>query len=366
MRRVSMSENRAGSGCPFCGVRSDTLEALGEHVRSEHVVRLPNNPIVDVESADDLGGNVNGPSIVGVPDWIEAPLGEYYLYFAHHSGEYIRLAYADQLDGSWEIHGPGTLRLEESRFDHHIASPDVHVDHESERMRMYYHGRYDYGSTHSMLVRNAGAILRRSAYVNARRTFDRLRGAGVDSGRWRPTVPSGVIQHTRVAVSPDGLDFSVDPGHCGMPYFRVFEHDGTRYALSMPGVLYRSSGGFREFEPGPVLFPASMRHAAVQVVGDTLRVFYSRAGDRPERILLSQVALRPDWNRWTASDPVTVLEPERTYEGGDRPLRPSSRGASRDRVRQVRDPAVFVEDGTTYLLYSVAGERGLAIAKIVE
>ena len=35
-------------------------------------------------------------------------------------------------------------------------------------------------------------------------------------------------------------------------------------------------------------------------------------------------------------------------------------------ARQLRDPAIFEEDGQTYLLYAVAGEQGLAIARLIE
>ena len=64
-----------------------------------------------------------------------------------------------------------------------------------------------------------------------------------------------------------------------------------------------------------------------------------------------------------ASEPVTVLEPELDYEGGELPLIPSVRGLSNEPVRQLRDPAIFSEWPRTYLLYSVAGERGIAIAE---
>jgi hypothetical protein len=33
-------------------------------------------------------------------------------------------------------------------------------------------------------------------------------------------------------------------------------------------------------------------------------------------------------------------------------------------VNQLRDPAIFEEDGRVYLLYSVAGEAGIGIAEI--
>jgi hypothetical protein len=33
-------------------------------------------------------------------------------------------------------------------------------------------------------------------------------------------------------------------------------------------------------------------------------------------------------------------------------------------VRQLRDPAIFVEDDQAYLLYSAAGEQVIAIARL--
>jgi hypothetical protein len=35
-------------------------------------------------------------------------------------------------------------------------------------------------------------------------------------------------------------------------------------------------------------------------------------------------------------------------------------------VHQLRDPAVYEEDGRTYLLYSVAGESGIAMAELFD
>ena len=36
----------------------------------------------------------------------------YYLYFAHHKGSYIRLAYGDAVAGPWTVYEPGVLSLE--------------------------------------------------------------------------------------------------------------------------------------------------------------------------------------------------------------------------------------------------------------
>jgi hypothetical protein len=61
-----------------------------------------------------------------------------------------------------------------------------------------------------------------------------------------------------------------------------------------------------------------------------------------------------------------VLAPETAYEGAGLPLAPSEGGKIDGPARQLRDPAIFEEDGQTYLLYAVAGEQGLAIARLIE
>ena len=103
------------------------------------VKRFDCNPIIHLEMSPSLDGNINGPSLIQAPAWLSDPLGEYYLYFAHHAGSFIRLAYSDNLVGPWGIYEPGTLRIEQSHCYNHVASPDVHVDDEKREIRMYYH-----------------------------------------------------------------------------------------------------------------------------------------------------------------------------------------------------------------------------------
>ena len=43
-------------------------------------------------------------------------LGDYYLYFAHHKGGHIRMAYADLPTGPWTLYEPGVVSLEDSGF----------------------------------------------------------------------------------------------------------------------------------------------------------------------------------------------------------------------------------------------------------
>ena len=61
---------------------------------------------------------------------------------------------------------------------------------------------------------------------------------------------------------------------------------------------------------------------------------------------------------------IEVIRPELNYEGSDLPVEASRGGHIDERVHQLRDPAIFQEGDKTYLLYSVAGESGIAIAEI--
>jgi hypothetical protein len=314
--------------------------------------RLLDRPIITADLDPTIGVNIQGPSMIRVPDWIGNRLGEYYLYFADHKGSYIRLAYADHPTGLWMVHPPGSLHLAQSRFlteppvaspeqvahfearlnergtpiSHdalseittpHIASPDVHVDAIGRRIVMYFHGLEDVAT-----------------------------------------------QVSRVAISHNGIDFEAQPEILGPSYLRIFPHDGMTYALAMPGQFFRSKDGLHGFEPGPARFNPNMRHSAVLKRGNELLVFWTQVGETPERILCSRIDISGDWHRWLESPPVEVLRPERAWEGADAPLVPSVRSTAYGHVNQLRDPAIFEEDGRTYLLYAVAGESGIAIAEI--
>lgn len=329
------------------GVHSVVAQPGAAAVRVE---RLLDRPIITSELHPSLGPNIQGPSLIRVPDWVSKRLGTYYLYFADHKGRYIRLAYADNVLGPWRIHVPGSMQLEGSHLltepptgpaeqlaklraapqpanlSHaafteattpHIASPDVQVDSENRRIVMYYHG---------------------------------LNGLSQ--------------QVTRAATSSDGINFVAGPEILGRTYFRAFQHDGLTYAMAMPGQFYRSKNSVSGFEEGPLLFNPNMRHAALLKRGKTLFVFWTQVGDVPERILLSTIDLAGDWKAWSVTPAVEVLRPEREWEGATAPALPSKRSTAYGRVNQLRDPAVFEEGGRTFLLYAVAGESGIALAEV--
>ena len=316
------------------------------------ITRLGSGPIIHSGLHPSIGENIQGPSLIKVPDWVDNRLGQYYLYFADHKGPYIRLAYADNLAGPWQIYAPGTLQLAQSHFltqppdvteeqavqirasfaargvqvDHdpilevttpHIASPDVHVDYENQRIVMYYHG---------------------------------LEGVG--------------YQVTRVATSSDGIIFEAGAEVVGKTYWRAFEYGDFVYGLAMPGQMYRSAEALSGYAKGPLLFNPDMRHCAVLRRDDKLYVFWTQVGNVPEHIKLSHIDLSADWMAWQVQGDKELLRPEHSWEGADAPLIPSKRSTAYGVVNQIRDPAIFEEHGRVYLLYAIGGEAGIAIAEV--
>lgn len=341
--------------------------------------RLSIRPIVHTDmhallkqEADDYGYvNINGPSLIKVPDWVENPRGQYYLYFAHHKGMHIRMAYADNIGGPWSLYPYPILTLQRSGFAQktpqttssrsnlkkylspteaaaliqvgedakkaykirtqqilptqgpttpHVASPEVIIDNENKQIRMYYHG-----------------------------------------------LVEGNLQMTKVANSLNGLDFTAIDGLIGAPYMRVFQYDGYYYGFAMPGLMYRSRDGIKDWEVRERWFlPPNTRHSGLHLVGKMLYVFYTRVGDAPEKIVYTTIDLSdPDWNNWAVGNTYDLLQPELGWEGSQKLPVPSIRGEIGSVVNQLRDPDVFQDtDGRLYLLYAGGGESGIGIATL--
>ena len=294
------------------------------------IKRIHDKPIITKEMDPDNLDNINGPSVIKVPDWIENPLGKYYMYFAHHQGKFIRLAYTDNIEGEWKLYKPGTLQLEQSHYVNHIASPDILIDDEKQEIIMYYHGVLDKNTTN-------------------------FKG-----------------QRSSVATSKDGITFNADNNTILGPfYFRVFKHEGYTYSIaktikgSSGGVLSRSADGISEFEEGPAILEGQ-RHVAIDKKDNTLHVYYTRIGDNPEAILYTQINLEGDWRNWKADEPQLILKPETEYEGGHLPLEPSREGSVHKPVNQLRDPGYFEENGKKYLFYSCAGESSMGLVELCD
>ena len=314
--------------------------------------RILEEPVIHPGMDDRIGTNINGPSVIRVPDWVPEPLGRYYLYFAHHKGTFIRLAYANDLKGPWQIYRPGVLDVSESLFAPtdppepppdqrpswadtlpggylyaHVASPDVHIDESGQRIRMYYHGLLDDGG-----------------------------------------------QMTRVAYSQDGLSFVPQTPLLGPPYFRVIRYKDWIYAATWQGRFLRARDWDGPFEvqrdPGPAMrlfganSPLEPRHPALWLKGDTLHFFFSCMGGCPEQIYHCHCELGDDWDRWVFTEPRILLSPEKVWEGSDLQPKPSVIGTATSRLCELRDPGIFAEEDKVYILYSGAGEAAIGIARL--
>ncbi len=342
--------------------------------------------------------NINGPSAIEVPDWLAERFAgtpvegaRYLLYFAHHRGSWVRLAYARSIEGPWSLYNPkgsehplglrGVLELAETvdgpplkktlglgpglSLVRETASPDVHLDAERQRVVMYFH-------------------------------------AGSSLG-----------QKTFAATSSDGLNFNLpgfggQPGHGVRPvalgpfYFRVFAHRGRAYAFTNGAFLYRAPEGagpaddaafsppagfdrsrqvLWEEIPSPLhahfrahgLEPRLPRHFAVHRRGDSLEVFFSMKQAKPERIVRVIMDIGADDPRdWTIRPPddgaafEDVLVPEYAWEGADLALGRSSGGVGdAEGERSLRDPALLqTADGDNYLFYAGGGEKAIGVARI--
>jgi hypothetical protein len=310
------------------------------------IERTLNKPILCPDMSDRIGRNLNGPSVIKVPAWIVSPLGQYYMYFAHHLGRFIRMAYADNLTGPWTIYEDGVLDVTQTPFIHenlklenligrsdysrrndnylyaHIASPDVHVDHVNQRIDMYYHG----------LLENAE-------------------------------------QATRLTSSRDGLNFEGHSDVLGSSYFRVFEYKGTFYAIAWGGSIYQAQKHDGPFEQCTDIFKNSgltkggeiIRHVAIVLSGDVLDLYYSCIHGLPETIMHAQVHLSDDVQDWKVGKPHMILSPELNWEGVYLPKIKSSIGCADAPEHGLRDPFV-IED---HLFYSGAGEAAIGVVRLI-
>jgi len=346
--------------------------------------------------------NLNGASCIRLP--ADFPSGqrvhssaEYYLYFADHSGTYIRMAWAADLEGPWtgyrmdqgtyasgdrgvlDLGSDGSIDLGTYSVEDHIASPQVLIERDDSdpqnpdfQFVMYYHGRRDDPST------------------GAQRTFVATSSDGLNFNQ-----PSG--GDSRAGQAGHGTrDFS----H-GDSYFRVFEEGGRYYAFSNTGDLFAvdenspndllssswtkgpqpfinetESRGWIGWEDPPnsqTIGDLRPRHFGVLKRDGVLYTFLTNKASSPERIIVSTFdfgelpsGTNDSWLDWKGDFPSQeLIEPEEDWEGGDQPLGISRLGSADD-VRQLRDPGILEDiDGRTYMFYSGEGEEAIGVAQLV-
>ena len=286
----------------------------------------------------EIGNNINGPSLIKAPNWLPNCLGRYYLYFGHHFGQNIRMAFSNNLTGPWNIYKGGVLHLKETPFTHerpnakqpqwateegvdglypHIASPDVHINTREKSLEMFFHGLDHDGEQRSL--------------------------------------------H---ALSNDGLTWWVQSQRIKQTYLRVFRYKNIKYALGWGGqILRQNSDG--TFELGPWSFgDKGHRHASALVQGDKLHVVWTRIGDAPEQILYSTIDISLPWRDWYATEGQVILKPKFDWEGANLPISNSTVGGLTKQEHALRDPFLFEQNEEIYMLYAGGGETCIGIAKL--
>lgn len=278
------------------------------------------------------GSNINGPCCIKVPDWCKNKLGKYYLYFAHHRGKYIRMVYANSLSGPWTEFSGGVINIE-GLIDayHHIASPDIFIDHQKKELRMYFHSP----------------------------SFEKQE------------------QWTFLAKSTNGLEYSQYGSTPLAPfYLRIIHFDNMFYGMAKGGNLWVSHSGVDDFSPVHNPFNrvlddeiwhnsnGSIRHVALHRDHNTLYVFFSKIGDSPEKIMYGTIDISMPRDDWKVENIVTAAKPKMQYEGCDITPRPSEAGASKIEENGLRDPFIFEDNDKIYLFYCVKGEFGIALSEI--
>ena len=286
----------------------------------------------------EIGNNINGPSLIKAPNWLPNCLGRYYLYFGHHFGQNIRMAFSNNLTGPWNIYKGGVLHLKETPFTHerpdakqpkwateegvdglypHIASPDVHINTREKSLEMFFHGLDHDGEQRSLR-----------------------------------------------ALSNDGLTWWVQSQRIKQTYLRVFRYKNIKYALGWGGqILRQNSDG--TFELGPWPFgDQGHRHASALVQGDKLHVVWTRIGDAPEQILYSTIDISLSWRDWYATEGQVILKPKFDWEGANLPISNSTVGGLTKQEHALRDPFLFEQNEEIYMLYAGGGETCIGIAKL--
>ena len=255
-----------------------------------------------LDKTDVIDDNVNGPSLM-------KDKGRYILYFANHRGEFIRKAMGRTMD-SIKFVG-SALDLKDTPCKTHIASPDAYSD------LMYFHGDTDEGQF----------------TFEAKLLEDDGNGPNYHVVDRRPFAHFYFKRCGDYAIAKKGNE-------CGILYELVDGEWKEKFELI-----------------------DKMRHACLRIDDNIMSVFYTQAEDPVEHIRVMVINM----DNWEVVNDYSLLTPYHEWEGAFIEKRPSKFGAVWDRVNQVRDPHVFQDsDGSIYMLYSYAGESGIAYTKLTK
>jgi hypothetical protein len=295
-------------------------------------------PIINIENVPEaFGTNFSGATVFLNPGYLDSSIyARYIMYFAHHSGTFIRIATSNNPFSGWAFPNLEILKIGKfNEFHDHIASPEVFLDHESKTLNLFFHSR-----------------------INGSRE-----------------------QQTFLAKSKDGVKFEFTPMESFLPfYLRVSVHNGKVFGVTKGGNLFSHPGGnfSRDWKYlGNMDSPDSklerlnyfndvgnIRHAHIISYKENLLVFYTRLGEAPEQIYARLINFGSDNNLIEFSEQIEIMQPRLPFECQSAPLKESQPGPSEIFERAFRDPFVFMEKDVKLLFYSYGGESGIGVCEI--
>ena len=197
---------------------------------------LVDNGAVIANTDDSSRDDTAFPSVIKVPDWVTTrpdPNAKYYLYYGNHSGDAIKMKWAQTLDGAWTdydfaqgtgntpsvgVFDVGANTNDDTRNDYdHISAPDVVVDHVNQQFIMYFHGDRQ----------AAGNIVSR---VHER--FVTTSGSGLNFND--AVSGNGEVGHGPVEVTSSGVTRDV---WIADDYMKTFQRDGNWYGVGKRAVI---------------------------------------------------------------------------------------------------------------------------------
>jgi hypothetical protein len=234
------------------------------------------------------------------------------------------MAYSNEITCNYKIYESGVFNLSQVTTNtskpNHLASPDVIVDNKNQQIIMYFHCPYNNKCTN---------------------------------------------QSTFYAISTDGINFVMQNENIIYPYFRYFCHDENEYGIAMNRTqnssytsLMKRNKLNKNFEEICRILPNS-RHACIFKIYDKLFVLYSIVGDCPEHIYICELVI--DKTIETKNE-TSLIMPKLDYEHFNNVPKKSTYGMSHNAMCQLQDPYVYIENNIIYVLYVVAGEKGIAIS----
>lgn len=320
---MSMRKGSAATTIAALAVTMIAVSPASAASEDELPVFTSQGPIIDRFTDDtwNPGNEFIFPSVFHAGEYLEDPLGEWYVYYAPHDAPGgINLMYADSLDGPWTQYDANPI-VSNTWDDHydvsHVSAPDAVWNPQTEEVFLYFHGE---NSTDRYASSTDGVSFEYGGVVMSTEQFGRN---------------STETSYNRIFPNPfpeNGWEYAM--------YFMVNDTSNVRRI----GLAYSHDMIAWEPQPGWVVEPTAVE--GTNVAGPELwewnGTYYVLYGSSVGTIF----AKRVDQGLRGVDDPMPLYIPS--------PFPPEEGRTS--------SPQIVTEDGVTHLIFEIGGRSGTTIA----